>query len=1365
MTFVHRRAQAPTHPDSPISSHAPDLLPEDATPASRTSDDDRVLRCAGLDDAIRWHEGERLEDLFEECCDRFAGALAVDGPARRLTYAQLDAQVNRLARLLARRGAIRPGDRVGLLFDRSVDAYLAMLAVLKLRAVYVPLDTGFPPDRLAYITSDAGVRVVLSQSELAPALEDVGDQVERLFLDELRAPMAALSPARLTDGERGEAADDLCYVIYTSGTTGRPKGVAIGHASICNFVRVAAEVYGVRAGDRMYQGLTIAFDFAVEEIWVAWMAGATLVPRPGAGNLLGPDLQEFLADHRVSALCCVPTLLATLEDDLPGLRFLLVSGESCPQELANRWARPGRRFLNVYGPTEATVTATWTVLRPDRPVTIGVPLPTYAIVILDPAEDRPLPLGQQGEIGIAGIGLAEGYLNNPERTRQAFIPDVLGISGNPSRRIYRTGDLGRVNGDGEVEHHGRIDTQVKIRGYRIEPGEIEAVLSQVPNVGQAVVGTHRPASGVEELVGYYTARPGGEEVDAEGAYAALREKLPAYMVPAYLERLGELPLLPSGKVDRARLPSPQGRRTRGAETYVAPESELETLLAGELAGALGADRVSAEDHFFGDLGASSLLMARFNAQLRRHGGLPRVSMRDVYLNPTVRRLAEAISERVPGGAAAAPGDLAEPALPAPEGTPRYVLCGALQLLAFLVYAGLAAAAFGAAASWTAAAEGAIATYARAAVAGGGLLLAAGLMPILAKWLLVGRWRPRRIRVWSLPYVRFWIVRTLVIGNPLARLVAGTALYNLYLRALGATVGKGAVVFTRHVPVCTDLVEIGAGAVIEKDTYLNGYRARSGVLELGAVSVGRDAFVGEHCVLDIATTLHDGAQLGHASSLQAGQTVPGGARWHGSPAETAGDDSEYRSVAPARCGSLRRALYGVAQLTAIVTCLAPLTAGLPALIVTRSELLAGVPYAAVPVLAVGAVVALLLVALLVSSTVPRLLSRLLAPGRVYPLYGVRYAVMRIVARTSNLAPVVTLFGDSSAIVTYLRALGYRLGDVEQTGSNFGLAVKHDVPGLCRVGRGTMVSDGLSIANAQFSSSSFRLLAADIGARNFLGNTLVFPAGARTGDNCLLATKAMVPVGGPVREGVGLLGSPCFEIPRSVDADPELVRRASAPERERRLPAKNRHNAGSMAMYLLRWAVLLSALLLVARSPFGEDSVMAAALVVVGLVTVVVALLVLVDRIVRSLWPIEPRICSIYDEEFWRHERFWKVPATGYFRIFDGTPFKTLLWRLVGVRVGRRLFDDGCLIVERPLVSLGSDVTLNMGGVVQGHSLEDGVFKCDAITIGSRCTVGTGAFVHYGALMEDESLLEADSFLMKGSHVYAGDRWLGNPATGV
>jgi non-ribosomal peptide synthetase-like protein len=1311
---------------------------------------------------IRWRQGERLEQLFEERCDALrrvhqdGGGLAVDGPATRLTYAELDKRANKLARFLVRQQGVRPGDRIGLLFDEAADGYVGMLAVLKAGAVYVPLDSGFPPGRLSYIISDASVRTVLTSSRLRGLIAGA----QAVCLDEAADRIASESDERIEPAETTETTDDLCYVIYTSGTTGRPKGVAVSHASICNFVRVAADTYGITGEDRVYQGLTISFDFAVEEIWVPWMAGATLVPKPRGGNLLGPELSGFLRDQRVSALCCVPTLLATLDEDLPELTFLLVSGEACPRELAERWHRPDRRFLNVYGPTEATVSATWTRLRPGCPVTIGVPLPTYSVVILDPDGERVMPTGEKGEIGIAGIGLATGYLNLPDRTARAFVPDFVGMPDNPSGRIYRTGDLGRVDETGEIEHLGRIDSQVKVRGYRIELAEIEAVLSEADGIAHAVVGVHRPMPGVVELAAYYRPRRGAGTVDQDRLYEHLRGRLPAYMVPAYLEELAEIPVTAAGKADRGQLPPPSARRRQATKgQHVPPAAGTETVLATALAGTLDIDEVSADADFFDELGANSLLMARFAATLP---DASRPSMKDIYQHRTVRRLAVALDadER-----AAAPEALD---LGPPSGKPRYVLCGVLQLLSFALLVSLAALVVNEGADWVGAGRGAGDVLTRAVLFGTALQAFLAVLPVLAKWLLIGRWKPQRIRVWSLAYVRFWIVKVLLVSSVLARLSVGTAFYGIYLRALGARVGRGTVLLTRHTPICTDLLTIGSGSVLRKECFLNGYRARSGVIEIGPITLGEDVFVGERTVLDIGTTVGDGAQLGHSSCLYAGQSVPAGDCWHGCPAEQADEGYNYRTVGEAPCGRLRRTWYATVRMVLGFVIAGPAEAAVALLLWSRPALLRKVPEWESPVASIVLYTALLIGGLLVAAVVPRLLTRLLRPGRVYPLYGFHYTIQRLISRLSNIPAFNALFGDSVAIVHYLRLLGYRLGNVEQTGSNFGMVVSHEVPALSEVGRGTMVSDGLAFINADFSATAFRVRPAVIGERNFLGNDIGYPAGARVGDNCLIATKAMIPLAGPVRADVGLLGSPCFEIPRTVERDKQFDHLTAGAELPRHIAAKTRHNVVTMALHVAVRVVLLTGLIAAALVPMGErgwEGWAVTAGLIVGDLAFTVALFVVAERILVQFLPLRPRFCSIYQVEFWRHERYWKVPSQAYLHLFDGTPFKPVMWRLLGVDMGRRVFDDGCSIVERTLTSVGSETTLNMASVLQCHSLEDGTFKSDRITIGSGCTLGTAAFAHYQVTMDHGSLLEADSFAMKGSHLPAGKQWLGNPAAEV
>jgi len=533
-------------------------------------------------------------------------------------------------------------------------------------------------------------------------------------------------------------------------------------------------------------------------------------------------------------------------------------------------------------------------------------------------------------------------------------------------------------------------------------------------------------------------------------------------------------------------------------------------------------------------------------------------------------------------------------------------------------------------------------------------------------------------------------------------------------------------------------------------------------------LGADVFVGEQTVLDIGTTMEDGAQLGHSSSLHAGQTVPAGACWHGSPARQADRGYDYRTAGTASCGRLRRGWYGCVRLLLALLIAGPVETAVAVLLVSRPAALSHLPEQDSFLAAAVIDVVLLLGGLVTAATVPRLLSRALQPGTTYPLYGFHYTIQRLVWRLSNITPLHALFGDSVAIVHYLRVLGYRLGNVEQTGSNFGMAQRHEIPALSEVGRGTMVSDGLSMMNADFSSTAFRVDPAVIGSRNFLGNNVGFPAGARTGDDCLIATKAMVPLTGPVREGVGLLGSPCFEIPRSTERDRRFGELSAGPEKHRRIRAKTRHNLVTMALHLLVRFVVLCGLVAVALLPLSGRGWLGWAettgLVVADL-ALAIGVFVLADRAVTGFRPLRPRFCSIYQVEFWRHERYWKVPSPALLRIFDGTPFKAPLWRLHGVRMGRRVFDDGCGIVERSLTSVGSGCALNMASVLQGHSLEDGTFKSDRIGVGAGCTLGTGAFVHYAVTMEDGSVLDGDSFLMKGEHVPPRAHWRGNPATEV
>jgi non-ribosomal peptide synthetase-like protein len=810
----------------------------------------------------------------------------------------------------------------------------------------------------------------------------------------------------------------------------------------------------------------------------------------------------------------------------------------------------------------------------------------------------------------------------------------------------------------------------------------------------------------------------------------------------------------------------------------------ESSLVEVLSGVMQVDGVTVESHFFDDLGADSMVMAQFGARVRKRADLPSVSIKDIYQHPTIKSLAAAFADSaptptaktVPAGVLPAPTPTGSPvpatmATAPPASTGQYIVCGMLQLLTFLGYTSLYVTIASRGYLWVAAATGGIDIYLRSVLFGGGVFVSLCVLPIVGKWVLVGRWKRQQIRVWSLSYFRFWFVKTLIRTSPLA-LMVGSPLYVLYLRALGARVGKGVAIFS-PTPVCTDLLTIGDGTVVRKGAFLSCYRAHAGVIETGSVTLGREVVISETTVLDIETSMGDRAQLGHSSSLHSGQAVPAGERWHGSPAQRT--EVDYRAVRPTDCGTLRRVLYPLSQLLVLVLVSLPLVIGgavilvaevpqIPALLDSADRTPASLSFyrealVASFVLLFGG----LIVGLLIVGIVPRLLNLAIEPNKVYPLYGIHYLLHRTIARRTNVKIFMYLFGDSSYVVHYLRYLGYNLNKVVQTGSNFGTGVVHESPYLSSVGSGTVVADGLSINNADYSSTSFRVSQTTIGAHNFLGNNIAYPSQGKTGDNCLLATKAMVPIDGKVREGVGLLGSPSFEIPRSVLRDTNLELEST--ERRRRLVAKNKHNLGTLALALLvRWmhVYALTMLAMLVADLYRRFGLPALVVQFLAFVLFTLAYFIVVERASTGFRRLRPQYCSIYDPYFWWHERFWKLSIQGLQRLFTGTPFRTIMLRLLGVRMGRRVFDDGCAFPERTLVTVGDYCTLNAGSIIQGHSQEDGAFKSDYITIGSGCTVGVGAWVHYGVTMGDGVVLAPDSFLMKGEQVPEHAEWGGNPA---
>ncbi|SEM36662.1 Pls/PosA family non-ribosomal peptide synthetase [Rhodococcus maanshanensis] len=1307
----------------------------------------------------------RLEHVFEASVARVPHAVAVECDDRHLTYADLEQRANQMAHHLIGRG-LGIGARVAILLERSPETYIALLAVLKAGAAFVPIDPASPADRIAYITADADVDLVLTSSAFSDILG--GLQVPWTEVDSESAFIAGQPTTRpsFTVTHRDPAA----YIIYTSGSTGRPKGVEIAQSSICNFLDIVPTVYDVQPTDRVYQGMTISFDFSIEEIWPTWAVGATLVPGPTGAGRLGGELADFLESRAVTVMYCVPTLLATIPRELPLLRSILVGGEACPRELVERWGRPGRRILNTYGPTEATVTATWCELVPGRPVTIGVPLPTYSVVILD--ENRePVPHGGVGEICIGGPGVARGYVGRPDLTADRFLDlPITGIRG----RIYRTGDLGRITENGEVEYLGRADSEVKIRGHRVDLGEIESVLLVDDAVASAVVSKVTVAD-VEQLASWVVLMPGA---DAGGAAMAaliarvhdeLQRRLPDYMVPTFLDVVDELPMMPSGKVDRPRLPAPTGRRLSGPTGPVvaaanAVEHDLRRLWADLLG--LPDDEVSVEADFFTELGGHSLAAAQLVTRLRESGMHPTAGIRDVYAQPTIRAIAATLIGigRVGGtGCALPPAPPTHHTVGEPIGSAAVRRAGALQalfvllvLLVVTIPVSIVYVRHGGQPSFDALVDLLIATVPS-------YLVVRWVVPVVAIRPLSAGIGPGRYRLWGATYLRLWMVDHLMLLAPMP-VLSGSPLMAPFLRALGARVGAGAHIGTSTVSF-PSLVTIGAGASLGTNTDVRPWRVVGRQVVVAPVVVGAHAYVAANCALEPGAVVGDGAMLGDQSVLAEGATIPAHSRWSGSPPrQVRALDPRIEAMAadePAPEWTpklLMFTAFGVLTLEALT-----IATIVPSLVLVWAVLLEyGMIASLLATLASGAVYVASVCA------VVALGKKLILPSLPIGTFPEASALGVRKWATDKLFEMSLLYTNTLYATLYtvpwLRLLGAEVGRGAEVST-----VSHIDPDLLTIGEESFVADMASLGGSTFCNGRMTFAPTEIGTRAFIGNAAVLPSGMRTGDGSLVGVLTVPPAEG-VPPDTSWLGNPAFYLPARQDSGQFDETETFAPSRAVvahrwwieffRIVLPPTVIGVSLYFYLL-------GLSLIARASTLTWTILSAPLLALATALGVVLFSAAVKK--NLVGTYRPRVEPLW-AKFVRRSEF----ATGMYESaavpvllgqLTGTPFLPMILRWYGAGMGRRVWMGTTYLTEFDLVQVGDDAVIGAGVSLQTHLFEDRVMKMSTVTVGAGATVGTRAVVLYDAVVGEHAELGALSLLMKGDELPANTRWEGVPAQAV
>ena len=1050
-----------------------------------------------------------LDHFFEKSAVRYPDAIAIEQGSIHYTYSDVEHTANRLANFL-REKDIAPEEKVVILLPRCAEVPITMLGVLKAGGAYIPLDPEIPADRVNFIMKDSGAKLLITSDTILEYISSQLDQHPIFNIDHQLPELANYPDTKPDDFKR--SVNDLCYVIYTSGTTGKPKGVLLEHRNVANYIRGAQLIYPIDHTHRALQGFSVSFDASVEEIWVPLSVGATIVIGTFEIMRSGDRLATILNDLNITFLSCSPTLLSMVKEDIQGLKILIFGGEVCSQDVASRWCKPGRLVFNTYGPTEATVIATYLVLKPSEPVTIGYPLIGYDVLIVD-EQMKPIAAGEEGEILIGGESVARGYLNQKELTSQKFIEtdQFKGVH----ERYYRTGDMAKYASNGEIVFIGRADAQVKVRGFRVELGEIEALLIKCDGVQTAAVSLD---TATQQLAAYVVVRK-NEEIDREGIANLLRFKLPYYMIPSTLDIIESLPMTPSQKIDRKRLPAPQTPLAFSSQKeIITPSSQLEIEMVKIIAKNIDRDDISMDDNFFNDLGGHSLLAAIIVSEMREKQMFENMSVVDVYKFPILSDLARELEKKQPKKESAAkkerdihtPSRLSYYTCSFFQGISMFfliLLFGMEWLGPFFVYSYYYQADFGVADS----------LYMM-------LLMYFALLPILSfvsigfKWLVIGRIKPGRYKLWGTYYFRFWIVDKVINICPIIYFT-GTSIMNMFLRLLGATVGKDCYINTSAISAF-DLLKVGNNVSICTDSHLRGYTIADGYLYIGTIEIGDDSFVGTRCCLSHNSKMEKNASIEDLTLIPEGCVIPQNENWAGSPAVKTGFNQPQE----------KRKLWSVksSMLFLVSVFLIPLVtmiAYFPGMMLITHLDYSSEGYRFLW-LTIGVGVSFVVLLTVIITILKWLMLGNIKEGK-YPINSFFYYKKWFFDQLMKLSlQVIGTLYTTLYLQYWFKMLGVKMGKRVEIST-----VEFISPDLLVTGDECFLADSVSIGASHVRNGYITIAKTHIGNRTFVGNSAVISPDTRLGNDVLVGVLSkMSNENLPAKDGTSWFGSPAVYLPK-------------------------------------------------------------------------------------------------------------------------------------------------------------------------------------------------------------------------------------------
>jgi non-ribosomal peptide synthetase-like protein len=1305
-----------------------------------------------------------LHQFFDNAAERWPARIAVEVPPDSgrpgrgfTTYAELARLAHQIAALL---GPIVTGECVVaiLLPRQSHHLYAAQLGTLQAGAAYTCIDPAFP---------DARIREILEDSAAAAFLTDAAG-LERARTGLFGAPpqfdvTAALAPAGAPPPPAWLTPESLAYTIYTSGTTGRPKAVMIEHRSVSNLVAADLDEFRLAPVSRVSQNSSSSYDSSVEEIWLAFASGATLVMMDEETARLGPDLVGWLRRERITVFCPPPTLLRAIGCDnpaaeLPELAFVYLGGEALPQDISDIWA-PGKLLVNGWGPTECTVTTTRAAMHAGSPVHIGKPIRGVQAWILNDSLEEVLD-GQWGELAIGGIALARGYWNRPELTAEKFpVHPRLG-------RIYRSGDLAHRDAEGNLHCHGRIDSQVKIRGYRVELEEIEAHLAACPGVHAAACRI-QDDGGQPLLVAFLIPSDTAMPPSPDSLQSMLREMVPSYMVPARFGFLAKLPVTVGGKLNRAALPHLDPPAAAAESAASPPRDPVENLLAGAFGEILGlAQAVSIHDDFFASLGGDSLRAAQLVTRLRHLTPATSVTVRDVYETRTVAALGERLRAAPPAPAREKPASLSR------GGSPflATVVQAVWLLLTFSVAAAAAYSIVFEAAPRLTRGLGIFPLLLLAPVVFLAGLVVYGFLAVgatvWAKRALVGTYRPLEEPVWGSFYVRNWMVQRLARAIPWW-LIEGTEFQLAALRALGARIGRR-VHIHRGVHMSQggwDLLDIGDDVTVAQDASLSLMELDAGHIVVAPVSLGDGATVDIRAGVAGGARLGPGAWLTALSWLPPGAAVPAGERWDGIAARPAGFappipavTEHERTLSPFWHGLwMVLARYAIGTLPILnlelLALLAVIVLGVDA---DRLNIWLRQPSAEFTPFVLVIVLASLSVPL--SLVLEALILRMLGPvpegviGRWSPSY------IRVWLKPGILYSAGEWLSGTLFWPLWLRLAGMHIGPGCEIST-----ILDVVPELVEIGPECFFADGIYLAGPRIYRGTVTLTRTRISKNTFLGNHAVVPSGQSLPESILLGV-CTVADDKIARTGTSWFGQPPFEllvrevvaVDRSLTYDPSFIRywnRVFWELLRFALPA-----APTIAAMLWLQAIAM----LEPVTPWPELLFWRVPLITFaagGALILLVLMLKwgLLGRVRPGQHPLWSCWCSRWDFLYVA----WALYSRGTLAALEGTLLLSWYLRAMGVKLGKRVVLGAGFsqVVDPDMLTIEDDATVS--STLQSHTFEDRVLKIDRVVIRRRATLGANTVPLYGADIGAGTHVAPHSVIMKHEHLLPDLRYEGAP----